>query len=372
MTILATTLVYLAYVLCLPVAIRYFGPPALQFDDSYFFLISYSWLNGLGFNNFWVNPVGTGAFNWHGFLQPMLVAELSPCNTLHCVNTGLIVLGFIYLVVWYIVVNTITTNQLLRWACYAIAVSLVIEYSSRPELLASLELICIVYLFYLYSGADQYLVRAIGSGTFVAVAFLTSPFAGVFAGLTVAAAITFLRRNDQNNFAFMKEGALSLFSALCVVTLLFACIYPYSVAVWIEGMAKHGVRDFNRNDTSGFVYLSFFRKNLPLMGLMYITLAGVAAGALRQMWMTQRRFLLAIFLSVSAVFLYVLYFSVIRIPLTYYNFTVLIPSFDSHRNNLDGTFRHPATLANSIHRPNCRVCNGLLVWPSTLDDAVAK
>lgn len=317
---------YAAYVFSLPVALRYFSPPALSFDDSYFFLISYSWLNGLGFNNFWVNPVGSTVFNWHGFLQPMLIARLSPCNSLQCVNAGVIAVGIGYLAIWYVVVNIITSIIFLRWALYVIAVSLVLEYSSRPELLASLELICIVFLFYSFPSNRRFVARGVGSGIAVALTFLTSPIIGGFAGLGVAGTTAFLRRHDRSYRDFALEGAISLISAICVLVIGYAFIYPYSPIVWIDGIMLHMLRDIHRTDTSGFFKYYFLRKALPLVGIMLITLAAVAALAFKEMWQARNRFFLTVFVLIYAASLYLFYFSAIRIPLTWYNFTALVPS----------------------------------------------
>ena len=179
---------YAIYASILSVAFRFIDPPPLRFDDGFFLLISYSWLNGLGFKNFWYSPISSTIFNWHGFLQPILIAKLSPCRTLQCLNDSLIGLGCIYLAVWYVAVNACGRTGWLRWALYAIGISLVLSYSARPELLASLELIGIVLLFY-YFPDDRFLVRrAIIAGVAIALALVTDPVAGMFAGLGVAAA----------------------------------------------------------------------------------------------------------------------------------------------------------------------------------------
>jgi hypothetical protein len=323
---LASVFLYVVYVFILPVAFRYFGPPPLQVDDSYFFLISYSWLNGLGFNNFWVNPIETTIFNWHGFLQPMLVGQLSPCNSLRCVNAGLIALGVVYLAIWYVVVNSITSDRFLRWTLYVIAVSLVLEYSARPELLASLELIFIVLLFYFFPANRQFVVRAVGSGIAVGLAFLTAPHAGLSAGLGVAAATAYLRRNDRSPVNFILEGLLALICALCTLAIILIFIYPHPWKDWIDGIITMAIRDTHRTDGSGFFRFYFLRRTLPLLGITLFTLAAIAGRAFKEMWQTRSPFFLTVFLLVCATFLCLLYFSAIRIPLTYYNFTVLIPS----------------------------------------------
>src|SRR6516164_11662209 len=79
---------YGAYVLLFAVALRLYHPVLLRYDDGWELLVSYSWLNGLGFTNHWVDPISSGVFNWHGFLQPLLMSWSSPCTSLACLNTG--------------------------------------------------------------------------------------------------------------------------------------------------------------------------------------------------------------------------------------------------------------------------------------------
>ena len=58
-------------------AIRAVRPVPLRYDDGFFLLVSYSWKNGLGFNNPWIDLIGSGIYNWHGFLQPLVVSAMS-------------------------------------------------------------------------------------------------------------------------------------------------------------------------------------------------------------------------------------------------------------------------------------------------------
>jgi hypothetical protein len=315
-------LLYTVYAAVLSAASRFYDGPALVYDDGYFFLVSYSWLNGLGFNNFWSNPISSSIFNWHGFLQPMLVAYLSPCGTLNCVNIGLIAVGAIYLAVWYVVVDTVATAHALRWILYAIGVSNVLQFSARPELVASLELISIIPLYYYNT---HFVPRALAAGVLVGLAIVTDPVAGVFAGLGVAAATTFVRRCDAGYIGFGLEGILCLVSALCALVVMFAFVYPYSPIDWLDGIREHMVRTAGRQDTSGFLKYYIGTKRLPLLVIMLFTLAGIFVYALKEMWQAGNRLFFSLAALLCAAFLYFIY-SAIRIPALFYNFTVLVPS----------------------------------------------
>src|SRR6516165_1619594 len=109
---------YAAYVLLFAIALRLYHPVLLRYDDGWFLLISYSWLNGLGFTNHWVNPISSGVFNWHGFLQAVLVSWLSPCRTLTCLNTGLSMMGAAYLALWLVIIRSFVSVPSFRWTLY--------------------------------------------------------------------------------------------------------------------------------------------------------------------------------------------------------------------------------------------------------------
>ena len=319
-------LLYVLYAGGLTLAFRWLEGPPIYLDDAYFLLVSYSWLNGLGFNNFWVNPISSTIFNWHGFLQPMLVAWISPCKTLDCLNIAVITIGGVFLAMWYPLVNSVTSSRTLRWMLYMIAVAYVLQHSARPELLASLGLVALTALFYFLPDGRAFVSRGLAAGVLVGLIAVTSPVVGVFAGIGVAAATTYLRRNDANYIRFGAEGLVCLVSALVTVALMLTFIYPYSASDWLNGILTHSAKTAGREDTNGFLKAYMATKLLPFQGVMIVVLAGISGYALMQIWRAGNRLFSAVFILICFAAAYLLYFSAIRIPSTVYNFTVLVPS----------------------------------------------
>lgn len=320
-------LLYALYAGGLTMAFRWLEGPPIYLDDAYFLLVSYSWLNGLGFTNFWVSPIASTIFNWHGFLQPMLVAWMSPCGTLDCLNIAVIAIGGLFLALWYPLVNTVTSSRLLRWMLYVIAVSYVLQYSARPELLASMGLVALTALFYVLPNERAVVSRGVAAGLLVGLIAVTSPVAGAFAGIGVAAATTYVRRNDASYLGFGAEGLVCLVSALVTVAAMLAFVYPYSASDWLNGIVMHSAKTAGREDTYGFLLKAYTAtKLLPFQALMFVVLGGVSGYALMQIWRAGNRFFSAVFILICFAGVYFLYFTAIRIPSTVYNFTVLVPS----------------------------------------------
>lgn len=320
-------LLYVLYAGGLTLVFRWLEGPPIYLDDAYFLLVSYSWLNGLGFNNFWVNPISSTIFNWHGFLQPMLVGWISPCRTLDCLNIAVIAIGGVFLAMWYPLVNTITSSRMLRWMLYVIAVAYVLQYSARPELLASMGLVALTALFYFLPNERAFVSRGFAAGMLVGLIAVTSPVAGVFACIGVAAATTYVRRNDAGYIGFGAEGLLCLVSALVTIAVMLAFVYPHSASDWLNGILMHSAKTVSREDTYEFLLKAYMAtKLLPFQALMFIVLAGIGGYALMEIWRAGNRLFSAVFILTCFATVYFLYFSAIRIPSTVYNFTVLVPS----------------------------------------------
>lgn len=318
-------LLYVLYAGGLTLVFRWLEGPPIYLDDAYFLLVSYSWLNGLGFNNLWVNPISSTIFNWHGFLQPMLVGWISPSRTLDCLNIAVIAIGGVFLAMWYPLVNTITSSRILRWMLYVIAVAYVLQYSARPELLASIGLVALTALFYFLPN-ERAFSRGLAAGMLVGLITVTSPVAGVFAGVGVAAATTYVRRSDAGYINFGAEGLVCLASAFATIAVMLTFVYPYSASDWLNGILMHSAKTAGREDTSGFLKAYVATKLLPFQAGMFVVLAGIAGHALMQIWRAGNRLFSAVFVLICFAAVYLLYFTAIRIPSTVYNFTVLVPA----------------------------------------------
>ncbi|ARQ01257.1 hypothetical protein [Pseudorhodoplanes sinuspersici] len=318
-------LLYVLYAGGLALAFRWLEGPPILFDDAYFLLVSYSWLNGLGFDNVWVNPISSAIFNWHGFLQPMLVGWLSPCGTLDCLNIAVIAIGGVFLAAWYPLVNTVTSSRVLRWMLYVIAVACILQYSARPELLAAMGLVAITALFYFLPN-ERAALRGLAAGVLVGLVTVTSPVAGVLTGIGVSAATIYVRRSDTGYTGFALEGLVCLVSALVTIAVMLTAVYPYAAQDWLEGIRMHSAKTAAREDTSGFLKAYVAARLIPFQAVMFMVLAGIAGYALMQIWRAGSRIFSALFILICFAAAYLLYYTAIRIPLTAYNLTVLVPA----------------------------------------------
>ena len=316
---------FAAYVLVFAFALRLLNPILLRYDDAWFMLVSYSWLNGLSFTNHWVDPISSGVYNWHGFLQPLLLASLAPCGSFTCLNLVLVALGLVWLALWFVAVNLCTNHVLLRCALYVIGVGSVLQYSARPELLASLALLCILVVYVRCAGSPRYWIRAGLTGGLLGVVAVTSPAAAVLVCVGAAAVVGYLWRDSRNVTSFVLEGALVAGSSILSAILLLLAAYPLEAAVWIEGMREHAQVNADRSDTTGFLRYYLATKMYPLQGVMFMPLAALALWTGVAVWKGGNRMLFVAFFLSSAAFCYFLYYSAIRIPAAFYNFSFLVP-----------------------------------------------
>jgi hypothetical protein len=296
-----------------------------KYDDAWYFLVSYSWLNGLGFTNYWVSPIHSAIFNWHGFTQPIVIALLSPCNTLACAEIGLGMLQVIYLFFWTVAVEKVKPLPLIRICLYAIGLSVMLQFSARHELLASVEMTLLLIGFTALSRREQYLVRAILAGAVTGLVAVTDPAASILVGLSCAAAICSWRNDSANLRGIVAE--LCILSAMAALSVAFCLtvIYPYTALDWISGMRETSAVIADRQDHQGFIKYFFFSRLSPMLCVMFVPLGFAIIRTLNAAVRSSR---LATAITAIIVILVIvdLYWTSIRIPATYYNFNAIVPT----------------------------------------------
>jgi hypothetical protein len=299
-----------------------------KYDDGWYFLVSYSWLNGLGFTNYWVSPIHSTIFNWHGFTQPIVIALLSPCNTLACVEIGLGMLQVIYLLVWTVAVESLKPSPLLRICLYAIGLSVMLQFSARHELLASIEMTLLFIGFTALSRREQYPVRAILAGAVTGLVAVTDPAASILVGLSCAAAICSLRNHSANLSGIVAELCILSATAALSVAFCLTVIYPYTALDWISGIREMSVAIASRQDNQGFMNFMkyfFFSRFSPMLGVMFVPLGFAIIRTLnaadRSSWLATAITTITAILVIAD-----LYWTSIRVPATYYNFNAIVPT----------------------------------------------
>ena len=317
---------YAAYVLLFAIALRLYHPVLLRYDDGWFLLISYSWLNGLGFTNHWVNPISSGVFNWHGFLQAVLVSWLSPCRTLTCLNTGLSMMGAAYLALWLVIIRSFVSVPSFRWTLYIIGVGSVLEFSARPELIAS----CIIILgtcLFLYASDNRLTIqRGIMTGTLLGLLILSHPTASILSAILIVATVAYLRWDDVKTTSFLLEGFSCLISAVCVAGVLLYFLYPFGAKLWLEGIYEHAVVIGKRTSSESFLKYFAMTKMYPMLIFPLMSLVLILAYALKQRGIGKNSWIFACFITSLGGFVTGLYYSSVRIPDAFYNFSVFVPA----------------------------------------------
>jgi hypothetical protein len=298
-----------------------------KYDDGWFFLVSYSWLNGFGFANHWVGFNGTSIFNWHGFLQPLLVTGLSPCGTLACVKIGLMMLQASYVLIWFVAVESIAAGRLLRWCLYVIGPVTMLQYSARPELLASLEMNVLFLSFVELSSRRRYgyWPRAVCSGALVGLAIMTDPVAGVLSGLGSAAAICCYRDHPPTALGLFSELLVLTAAALASAVLCLVVLYPYDPLSWVTGMREHAELISGRSDFGGFERYYVYSRLSPLLILMFVPLTAAILWSLRAA-RKLGNLSVALTIVVEGAFVLIVYWTAIRVPAAYYNFNAIVPT----------------------------------------------
>jgi hypothetical protein len=303
-----------------------YRPVFPKYDDAWFFLISYTWNNGLPFSNYWASPIsGPNIFNYHGFLQYSLISYLSPCSTLQCTRTGLVIIQVASLLVWIVGVHATGAGRTMRIVLYVLGLTTLLQYSGRPELLASIWMVLLFVAFLRLSEQGHFLTRAAVSGFLVGLVAMTDPAASVTLGLSVAAVIAVWRSNHDGMLALVTELALLGTGAIIAVLLCFWLIYPFSMSDWIWGMKAHGSKIASRTDSADFAKYYVFSRLSPLLAAMFVPLAFLCWVLLAQAGRRGGTSLL-VAVAAAAAFLLVLAWTAVRIPATYYNFNVLVPT----------------------------------------------
>ncbi len=309
------------YVICVYGLANLLFPVMFRYDNAWILLTNYSYANGMGFNNYWANPISSGIFNWHGFIQPVVIDLFMMGSSFSDINNALTLLGLAYLATWFIVVHLFVERRVLRYMLYVIGVSGALHASARPELLASLwSMLIVLALFYGRPSLGSVL-RAGMAGGLVGLTVVTSPAAGIISGLGVAAAITYLRARGSLR-GFILDGSVALAAAGLIGMSMLWFVYPHEPATWIAGIQEHAAVNAQRPDTGNFLKYYALTPLMPMLILPLFILIVVLSAAMN---IIRNRVFAILFYVVAVIFVYFMYYSGVRIPAAYYNVTFAVP-----------------------------------------------
>lgn len=303
----------------------------MTLDHAFFLPASYFERNTGVLNNPWRSPFPTEILNWHGFLQPALIASLSIDGSWTAVFLALNVLAALTLssVAAALYFNCIEPLQ--SAGILLVTLSLLLDYRARPEVLASalaLALLLVVTRAPRDFLASRY--AAAGAGAVLALLFCTHPaiFLLSGAGLAFAVALQLSRQPEVPWTDLVRFIAVSAAAALAVLLVCFGFVFQDSPFVYLEGLAEHARRTANRSDTGFFRMMFVFNRFVPLLGLGLLLLPLACWSLLRGAGSQGRRARLwwATSAVLAALSLLLLYRVAVRIPSTYYNFSGLLPA----------------------------------------------
>jgi hypothetical protein len=233
-------------------------------------------------------------------------------------------LGAASLVLWFVAVRLFIHVPSFRWALYIIGVGSVLEFSARPELIASCIIILGTCVFFYLSDNRWTIQRGILIGALLGLLVISHPAASVLSATLIAATVAYLRRNDVRITSFLLEGFCCLVSATCVAGILLYFLYPFGPKLWLQGIYEHIILNNERTGTGDFLKYFLLTKMFPVLIFPLISLALILLYAIKQR--AKNFSIFAFFIAALVSFVIGLYYSSLRIPAEFYNFSVFAPA----------------------------------------------
>lgn len=296
----------------------------LNADHAYFLPVSF-YFNAAGrLDNPWLNPIDSHAFNWHGFVQPWLVAEMSLGGGWEGVTFGLDLLASLTFVFALIAARRLGLGVWETCAIGLISLALLLDMRSRPEVLTSVLSVALLLLVARRERGFFADVRiAAGAGLIFGMLLCAHPAIFGLVGLCFAAyalALWGVERPSWGRLAAFTLIAAAVFAVTALALAQF--VYHGSIVDWLAGVARHAAKTANRQDTERFAGYFLSNRFLPGLALGFAFAAPLAARLIAApspgwppaLW---RAALALAALCVAAAF----YKVAVRVPATYYNFT---------------------------------------------------
>jgi hypothetical protein len=201
---------------------------------------------------------------------------------------------------------------------------------------------------FLYASDNRLIIqRGLSIGALLGLLIVTHPAASVLSMGLIAAAVAYLRRGDVNTKAFVVEGFFCCVSALCVSSLLLCFIYPLDAKSWLDGIYEHSFMIGRRTDTGEFLKYFLMTKMFPALLLPLASMILILVYAIQTRAIGKNRWISGCFVISVVCFVVGIYYTSIRIPAAFYNFSVFVPaiaflsfySAASERNGLAGRWR---------------------------------
>lgn len=316
-----------AYALAGPVILRLIAPMIMKHDNVYFLPAGFAIRNGLGFNNPWANPIGSGAFDWHGLVHPALIALLAPTNGWWGINAAVVIIAALGMGVYLWMLRATAAPPVLKALGALVIVASFMSFAGRPETTAGLILGLLMLVNWDRMVRPPETVRLVASAALLGLLGAAHPLALIiasfaYAGFRGTAAV----RAGRTPLAYVVE--MTATGALAALTLVaaVAAIYPYDALAYAEGMLNHATQTTERVGQGAFLTYFVATKHLPFLALTFAPLAFILAVAGQMHWPRAGLFFKAVLAAALLGFVAALYRYPISIPATYYNYAAFAPA----------------------------------------------
>lgn len=316
----------LAAGLALVLGLRSINGFPINLDHGYFFPVAWSGRAAGVLDNVWMDVVGSGVFNWHGFLQPALVAALSPGDTPSDIFLGLNLLAALTIGAAFLATRILRLGPIEATAIIVLCASVMLDARARPEVAATLATIA---LFTWVSrpglpsrpaAADAAVIGFVGGllvVTHPAIALLSAP---------MVALIAFARWSAPGWGHPSLLGFAAILLAIAAATIAAATIMVHGMtpALWLSGVLDHARAASGRYALGTIPHYYATSRFLPLLGLVVLCCGlGLSAYAARAIG-TDRAVPARLAAGLSAALAAGLFlWLAVRDPAFYYNFSGL-------------------------------------------------
>lgn len=321
-----------AYALLAGVFLRLWAPIVLKNDNVFFMPVAFAMRNGLGFNNLWVNPTGSGQFDWHGIIHPTLMGWLAPGGDWSAINAAVVLLAGAGTVAYLALLWRQSGPAVLKAAAAMIIVSAFIGFGGRPETTAALLMAALIALGVMgaHGGGGGTAARWLplaGAGLVLGVLGAAHPIAAamsvtVFAGALAVAHV----RTERGPWRYIMDMAAVGVVAVLALVASFLLLYPYDPASWVQGMLAASNQAAGRFGEGEYLKYFVATKHLPFLILTFPVLGFVLYALLHEPLRQAGWFHRAVLAGAALALVLLIYRFPVRIPPTYYNYAVLIPA----------------------------------------------
>ena len=300
----------------------------LNADHSYFLPISFYFDATGKLDNPWLNPIDSHVFNWHGFVQPWLVAMLSPDGSWSGVTFGLDLLAGVCFATVILAAVRLGLGTVPALAMSSMALALLLDMRSRPEVLATLLTVALLCLFAMRRGplfAGR--IRATAGGVLFGTLLCTHPAIFGLSALAFGAYALATMGRERPRLADVAAFA-AIMAAVFAATALgeVHAIHGGTFAEWFDGIVRHATRTALRQDIASFMPYFVANRFLPGIALGFVFAVPPAV----RFWQTPApaglppRVWQGVQALVLAALVLIFYRVAVRVPATYYNFSGLM------------------------------------------------